>query len=209
MAVAITLSPFAVIPAIVLLLTARPRATAGAFLAGWALGVATVTAVAVVAADLIDGSGASPRWVAWARVALGLALLGLGIGRWRARGDAAGTPAWLQGVQSATPARAFVLGVMLSAANPKVLMLALAGGLAIGSTFEAAPPELLGVLAFTAVSSISVGLPLLAFLALRDRAMGVLTRLRAWLEANAGAVMAVVLIVLGAALLASGVAKLA
>ena len=38
MAVAIALSPFAIIPAIVLLLTPRPREAAGAFLAGWVLG---------------------------------------------------------------------------------------------------------------------------------------------------------------------------
>ena len=42
MAVAIALSPFAIIPAIVLLLTPRPREAAGAFLAGWVLGVALV-----------------------------------------------------------------------------------------------------------------------------------------------------------------------
>ena len=208
MAVAIALSPFAIIPAIVLLLTARPRAAAGAFLAGWALGVAVVTGVAVAAADLVEAYGASPRWVVWARVVLGAALVVLGVMRWRARDPGGQPPAWLQGVQSATPPRAFVLGLTLSAANPKVLLLAIAGGIAIGSGMTGLGQEVLAVLAFTAVSSLSVALPWLAFIAARERALPVLAGLRRWLETNADAVMAGVLLVLGVALLAKGVAAL-
>lgn len=205
MAVAIALSPFAIIPAIVLLLTPRPRAAAGAFLAGWMLGVALVTGVAVAAADLVDAYGASPRWVVWARIALGAALVVLGVLRWRRRDPAGTPPAWLQGVQSATPARAGVLGLTLSAANPKVLLLAIAGGIAIGTTASGLWHEVLGVLAFAAVSSLSVALPWLAFLAAPGPALRALGGLRRWLEANADAVMAAVLLVLGLALLAKGI----
>ena len=91
-AVAIALSPFALIPAIVLLLTPRPRAAAGAFLAGWALGVGLVTALAVAAADLVDAHGASPAWVDRVRMLLGAALVVLGIVRWRRRGGPAPSP---------------------------------------------------------------------------------------------------------------------
>ena len=64
--------------------------------------------------------------------------------------------------------------------------------------------EALGVFAFTAVASLGVALPWLAFLAAPERAMPLLARLRAWLEANADAVMAGVLLVLGVLLLAKG-----
>lgn len=201
-AVAIALSPFALIPAIVLLLTPRPRAAAGAFLAGWALGVGLVTALAVAAADLVDAHGASPAWVDRVRMLLGAALVVLGIVRWRRRGGPA--PAWLQGVQAATPRRALVLGLALSVANPKVLLLAVAGGIVIGASATGLVQEALGVFAFTAVASLGVALPWLAFLAAPERAMPLLARLRAWLEANADAVMAGVLLVLGVLLLAKG-----
>ena len=201
-AVAIALSPFALIPAIVLLLTPRPRAAAGAFLAGWALGVGLVTALAVAAADLIDAYGASPAWVDRVRMLLGAALVVLGIVRWRRRGGPA--PAWLQGVKTATPRRALVLGLALSVANPKVLLLAVAGGIVIGASATGLVQEALGVFAFTAVASLGVALPWLAFLAAPERAMLLLARLRAWLEANADAVMAGVLLVLGVLLLAKG-----
>lgn len=205
MAVVIALSPFAIIPAIVLLLTPRPRAAAGAFLGGWALGVGLVTGAAVVAADLVDAYGTSPRWVEWTRLVLGAALVVLGALRWRGR-DAGGTPpAWLSGVKSATPRRALALGLTLSVANPKVLLLAVAGGIAIGAGAAGVAREVLGVVLFTAVSSLGVALPWFAFLAAPGPAMRMLERLRRWLEANADAVMAVVLMALGLALLAKGV----
>ena len=161
-----------------------------------------VVALAVAAADLVDAHGASPAWVDRVRMLLGAALVVLGIVRWRRRGGPA--PAWLQGVKTATPRRALVLGLALSVANPKVLLLAVAGGIVIGASATGLVQEALGVFAFTAVASLGVALPWLAFLAAPERAMPLLARLRAWLEANADAVMAGVLLVLGVLLLAKG-----
>lgn len=204
MAVAIALTPFAIIPAVVLLLTPRPRATAGAFLAGWALGVAMATGLAMVAADLVDAYASSPRWVPWAKLVLGVALARLGIARWRSRHQARATPAWLQGVRSATPRHAFGLGLLVSAANPKVLVLAFAGGIILAAAADTWLPSLLAALVFTAVSSLGVALPWLAFLVSGGRAVPVLAQLRTWLETHAAALMAVVFIILGVALAASG-----
>ncbi|MBN8224860.1 MAG: GAP family protein [Xanthomonadales bacterium] len=199
MAVAIALSPFAIIPAIVLLLTPRPRAAASAFLAGWWLGVALVAGLAVAIVDASHGADAPARWRAWAGLLLGGALLVLGAMRWRARGRGA-TPAWLQGVQSATPRHALLLGLTLSAANPKVLLLAVAGGVAIGAGDMGPLRQASGVFGFALASSLSVALPLSAFMIAPGKAMPLLARLREWLEANADAVMAAVFLALGAAL---------
>ena len=92
----------------------------------------------------------------------------------------------------------------MSAANPKVLVLAFAGGITLAAAADTLPPALLAALAFTAVSSLGVALPWLSFLVSGARAVPVLARVRAWLEANAAALMAVVFIVLGVALAASG-----
>lgn len=202
-AVAIALSPFAIIPAIVALLTPRPLAAAGASLAGWAVGIALVSGLTLATSDLIELSGGPVRWRTWAALLLGTALLLLGILRWRRRHQGGPPPVWLQEVRSATPRRALLFGLALSVANPKVLLLAIAGGLAIAAS---APPgrlqEVTSVLAFTLVASLSVALPWLAFLLARERAVPRLDRLRHWLEVNANAVMAVVFVVLGGALLA-------
>ena len=203
MAVAIALSPFAIIPAIVLLLTPRPRPTAGAFLVGWVLGVALVVILAVAVLDLRDAYAATPRWAAWARLLLGATFLVLAIVRWGRRGGPA--PAWLQSVQTATPWHALGLGLTLSVANPKVMLLAVAGGGAIASAIPAHMQQALAVLAFTGVSSLGVALPWFAFLAAEEQAMPLLVRLRTWLEANADAVLAIVLGVLGTLLVVEGI----
>ena len=205
MAMAIALSPFAIIPAIVLLLTPRPRAAGGAFLLGWLLGVGIASGITVATAlPASDATGPS-AWVAWARLALGATLLVLGIVRWRGRSRAGASPAWLQGIQDATPWRALGLGLMLSLANPKVLLLAIAGGLAIGAAGDGWLHGLSRVLAFTLLASTSVAAPWLAFLVAPDRAMPVLDRLRAWLQAHANAIMAVVFVALGLLLLGESI----
>jgi threonine/homoserine/homoserine lactone efflux protein len=208
MAVAIALTPFAIVPAVVLLLTPRPRATAGAFLAGWASGVALATGVAMAVADLVDAYAASTCWVPWAKLVLGVALVAVGIARWRSRRQTRAMPAWLRGVHSATPRHAFGLGLLASAANPKVLVLAFAGGATLAATADSLLPALLAVLVFTAVSSIGVATPWLAFLVSGGRAVRVLAHARAWLEANAAALMAIIFIVLGIALAIGGASGL-
>jgi len=129
-------------------------------------------------------------------------LLVLAIVRWGRRGGPA--PAWLQSVQTATPWHALGLGLTLSVANPKVMLLAVAGGGAIASAIPA-HMQALAVLAFTGVSSLGVALPWFAFLAAEEQAMPLLVRLRTWLEANADAVLAIVLGVLGTLLVVEGI----
>jgi len=77
-ALGIALSPFPVIPAIMLLFTGRPRATAAGFLLGWSVGVSAVVVVSVLVADLIEFSDTPATWISWVRVLLGAMLLAYG-----------------------------------------------------------------------------------------------------------------------------------
>jgi hypothetical protein len=130
-ALAIALSPFGVIVAILLLFTPRPRAAGGAFLAGWAVGIAVAAGVFVALASVVELSDEPPSWASWARLGLGVVLLLVGARLWLRRAGKA-EPAWLRSLAGITPARALRLGLLLSA-NPKTLLLAVAGGLAIGA----------------------------------------------------------------------------
>ena len=75
----VALSPITVIPAVLVLQAPRPRPTGLAFLAGWAVGLAVVTAVCVQASHLLGGAHhdhkSPPEWASWLRVVLGAALL--------------------------------------------------------------------------------------------------------------------------------------
>jgi threonine/homoserine/homoserine lactone efflux protein len=203
-AVAIALSPFAVIPAILVLFSPRPRPTAAAFLSGWALGVGSATAIAVLLADLVELTDSTPTWVAWARIGLGVALVLYGSRSWLTRHGDAEPPGWMRSLQDAQPRRAIGLGLVLSSANPKVLLLAVAGGLAIGTDGPDAAAELVAVVVFTAVASSTVAAPLLGYLAAGERALPLMERANAWLERHNRAVVAVVLLVIGLLLVASG-----
>jgi threonine/homoserine/homoserine lactone efflux protein len=202
LALAIAASPFAIMPAIMLLLTPRPRLTAGSFLAAWFLGVGTAAAAAVGFADVAEEYSPSPAWVAWVRIVLALVIGALAVRTWLGRGKGKGQPAWMAAMSSAGPRKAFGLGFVLSLANPKVLALAIAGGAAIGAQPIAYTREVLHVLAFTAVASATVALPLVAHLIAGERALPVLERMQLWLDRHSAAITAVVL---GAIAVALGV----
>ncbi|WP_019739532.1 GAP family protein, partial [Mycobacterium avium] len=68
----ISLSPLTVIPAVLVLQAPRPRPSSLAFLGGWLLSLAALTALAVAASHLLGGLDRSPpRWSSWLGGGLG------------------------------------------------------------------------------------------------------------------------------------------
>ena len=208
LAVAIALSPLTVIPSILLLFTERPRATAATFLAGWLFGLALILTGSSALASRIDTDGPTPTWLSWARIGLGALLLVLALRRWRTRHAVTESPRWLQAIGGMSPARALGLGIVLSVANPKVLLLAVAAGLGLGSAGLPPGQVVAGALITAIVASITVMLPLLAYLVLGQRAIAPLTRARDWLERYNATVMSAVFAVLGIIVLAEGISGL-
>jgi len=208
LAVGIAASPFPIIPAILLLFTTRPIATSTSFLAGWATGIAIATTVFVVMAEIVDTREDTPTWVAWTRVALGSALIALAIQRWLTRGKSKPVPAWMATLQTAGPAKAARLGVVLSAANPKILLLTAAAGLSIGSDGNSGAEVAVWVLAFTVLASSTVAAPMLLRLLLGLRILQPLSVARDWLQTNNAAVMAIVFAVIGVVVVTEGISGL-
>ncbi|MFF0292210.1 GAP family protein [Kitasatospora sp. NPDC004614] len=66
----------------------------------------------------------------------------------------------------------------------------------------------MAVVVFTLIAASTVAVPVIGYLAARDRMAGPLERLRGWLEQNNVVVMSVVLLVIGAALLGRGIGGL-
>jgi threonine/homoserine/homoserine lactone efflux protein len=208
LALAIAASPFPIIPAILFLFTPRARATSIGFLIGWMIGIITVTVAFAALASVIDPGDETPTWASWARIGLGVLLVVLGVRQWRQKNEKSATPAWMQSIEDATPGQALRLGLLLSAANPKIVLLAAASGLAIGSADLTTAGVVGAVAMFTAVAASTVALPLLLHAFLGDRMLGPLGRAKDWLKANNAVVMAWVLMVIGVALSANGVGGL-
>jgi Sap, sulfolipid-1-addressing protein len=201
----IALSPLTVIPAVLVLHAPRPRPASLAFLAGWVLGLVALTAVFIGASDLLGGlQQAPPRWASWLRVVLGSALIVFGIYSWLIRHRHTKTPAWLRSFSKLTPLRAGVTGAVL-AIRPEVLILSATAGLAIGTGGLGAAGGWMCGAVFVVVSASTVAIPILGYLGAGDRLDDALERLKVWMEENHGAMMAVILVVIGLIVVYNGI----
>ncbi len=208
LAIGIAASPFPIIPVILLLFTARPLAASGAFLAGWVLGIAAATAVFIGLASVVEVFDEPPSWASWARIALGAVLLAWGARQWLTRHNSDEAPAWMRSIEDSTPAEAARLGLLLSAANPKIVLLAAAAGLVIGAADLSSSGTVGAAAVFTVVAASTVAVPVLLYAVFGERVLGPLASMRDWLRANNAAVMAVVILVIGALLVARGITGL-
>jgi len=202
----IALSPITVIPAVLVLHAPRPRPASLAFLGGWLLGMAALTAAFVGVSDLLGGLHQTPpTWASWVRVVLGLALIGFGVWRWLTRHRQGETPAWMRSFSKLTPRRAGVTGAVLVLVRLEVLVLCAAAGLAIGTGGLGVAAGWITGAVFVAVSSSTVAIPILAYVGAGDRLDDALERLKAWMEENHAGMLAVILVLIGLLVLYNGI----
>ncbi|MEB3984347.1 GAP family protein [Mycobacterium sp. 663a-19] len=202
----VALSPITVIPAVLVLQAPRPRPSGLAFLGGWVLALAAVTALSVGASGLLGGlDKAPPRWASWLRVVLGSALILYGIYQWLTRRRHTESPAWMRSFATITPRRAAITGAALVVIRPDVLLICVPAGLAIGgSGLEIAGVWIAGVI-FLAVAASTVAAPILAYAVAGHRLDDALARLKDWMDRNTAALMAAVLVVIGLLVLYHGI----
>lgn len=205
LALVVALSPFSIIPGILVLHTPRPRPTSLAFLAGWTLGIAGVTAAFVGAADLAHGLGSQPASAPYVRIAIGIGLICWALYRWVTRKRSTENPRWLTAMTTIGPRRAFLTAATLTVANPKVLLMSAAAGMAIGTSSLRTEGAWVAVATFTVLAASTVAAPVLAFQIAGDRFDGPLSRLKNWMEQNHAALIAAILFLIGAALLYKGI----
>ncbi|MCW2687718.1 MAG: hypothetical protein JWR37_2608 [Mycobacterium sp.] len=205
LALVVALSPLSIIPAVLVLHTPRPKPTGFAFLAGWLVGLAALTAIFVVVSSLLGGLDKAPRWASWLRIVVGVALIVFGISRWLTRKRSDHSPAWLRSLTTIGPGRALVTAAALVVINPKVLFICAAAGLAIGSAGLGSTGAWIAVLYYVAVAASTVAIPVLAVAVSGDRLDGPLARLKDWMEKHNAALVAVILVVIGLLVLYKGI----
>lgn len=209
-AAAVALSPIPIIAVVVVLSTPRARTTGPAFALGWIAGLTAVSAVVV----LLAGGADDPHRVAstglnWLQVAIGVVFLVMAAKQWRKRpkdGAPPDEPKWMSTIDSLRPARAFVLGVALSGANPKNLALTLAAAASIAQADLGQKDTVTAVAVFVALGSLTVAGSVLFYLVAPGRAVGPLAGLKKFMTDNSAVIMMVVLLLIGAKLLGDGLA---
>ncbi|MBV9091639.1 MAG: GAP family protein [Mycobacteriaceae bacterium] len=205
LALVISLSPLSIIPAVLVLHSPRPRPAGLAYLFGWLLAIAVLTAIFVEVSGLLGGFHNPPRWASWLRIVVGAALIVFGIFRLLTRHRSAHSPAWMRRISDTTPVKAGATAAVLAVANPKVLFICVAAGLAIGTEGLGPLRSWLALLWFVLVAGSSVALPILAYAVFSDRLDDALARLKDWMEKQHAVLVAIIFIVIGLLVLYKGI----
>jgi threonine/homoserine/homoserine lactone efflux protein len=211
-AVGIAISPVPIAAVILMLFSDRARINGSAFVVAWIVGLAAVTTLVSLLPGLESDSGGPSTTAGWVKLGLGALLIVAGLAKWRSRpgpDEHPDAPAWMQRIDTLRPAAASGLGFLLSALNPKNLLLAAAAGVTIAAA-DLATAQTVGLIAaFTAIASVTVGAPVVAYLVAGNRLDARLDATKSWLIDNNSTVMAVLIVVFGVSLLGDGIEILA
>ncbi|MGQ5654555.1 GAP family protein [Streptomyces sp. EKR5.2] len=214
LAAGVAVSPLPIVAIILLLATPRGRLNGSLFACGWLLGLALLGASMLA----VGGSGGASAkkhpaaWVGVLKLVLGVLLALFAVRQWRRRpADAAQArlPKWMSALDRLTPLKALGLGLLLSAANAKNAPLTLAAGASISSAGIPVPQQIGTLVVFVVIASLGVLAPPAVFLAMGERAQGVLGTWRDRAVRHNAAVMAALFFVLGLKLLGDGIGILA
>jgi hypothetical protein len=209
-AIGVMVSPLPIVAVVLMLLSNNAKANAFAFVLTWLVAIALLTGIVAFLADASSGADATPPvWVSVVKIALGAGLLLLSVKNWRERpgeGQEPPAPKWMAALDGFTPVKAAGLSVVLADVNPKNLLLVVAGGAAIASgAAGSTSAKVTATIVFAVVASLGVAAPVVIYLAMGDRASAILQNLRTWLVHNNTAIMAVLLLVLGAKMVGDGI----
>ncbi|MFE6965078.1 GAP family protein [Agromyces sp. NPDC057679] len=210
LALGVAISPIPIIAAILMLLSPKAKGTSVGFLLGWVFGIIVAVVLFTLLASIIPESDpdASKPISGVIKILLGLGLLFLALKQWRSRpapGEEPELPKWMSAIDRMTAGKALGLGFLLSAVNPKNLLMAAGAGVVIGSAGLAVGDQTVAVVVFVLIAACSVAIPVIGYLLASKRMAGPLESLRGWLVHNNATVMAVLLLVIGVVMVGKGI----
>ncbi len=167
---------------------------------------------------LLISSGASAStdkgpatWVGVLKLVLGALLLLFSSRQWRSRPSGDDQPQlrkWMRTIDRFSAGRATAMGAALAAVNPKNGLLTIGAGAAIAQTGIGGGEQAVALAVFIIFASLGVAAPVGIYFALGERSAKLLAGLKDWLGAHNAAIMAVLLLVLGAKLIGDGISIL-
>ena len=207
-AVGVALNPIAIVAAILMAGSPRPRLNGLSFALGWTVGLVLVmVAPALLMHDRVVRFNRDPRPIVGAiDLAAGVAVLGMAAWAFlrKERPAGEGGPRWLGRVASFEPWQAAGLGAFLAAASLKNLTLLGNAGARLGALDLQGLGLSLTTLGFLLACSVGIVAPLAMSLLGGDGERQRLDRLRDWLLAHMNRLTAVVLLPVGLSMLQSG-----
>ncbi|MFD4461212.1 GAP family protein [Nocardia sp. NPDC058480] len=208
LAVGVAVSPIPIIAAILMILSKNAGGAAKGFAVGWVAGILIVTGVMTLLAGMLGGTDREPSTGASVvKIILGVALVVLAVIQWQERSQTE-VPGWMKAIDTLTPVKALGLGALLSGVNPKNLLLCVSAGVVIGAGGLGAGGDLVAIVVFTALASVTVLAVVIGYMLAADKLGPMLDSLREWLQLNNHAVMAIVLLIMGSVVVGKGIGGL-
>ena len=210
-AVAVAISPLAIVAVILMATAGKGRSNGTAFILGCYVFMIVFVGVLVLAGRALgaEDSRSVPRLlVDGIEIVLGLALLYMAVRQWRQRGSTH-TPAWMDRLDGLSLWQAFVVGVLLAGPlSPKDLPLLIAAGGRISQTDLPVEQIVAVILIFAAIGITAVAIPWLVSVIAPGKAVATLSGPRTWLVQNHAVIVTVLFVLLGFKLIGSGLADL-
>jgi threonine/homoserine/homoserine lactone efflux protein len=212
--VGVSLSPIPIIAVVLMLGTANGRTNGPAFLAGWVSGLAVAGTILLLAASggSASSNGAPADWISIVKIFVGVLLLALALRQWRGRPRADAEPelpGWMKKIDTFTPPKSAGMGVLLSAVNPKNLLLIVGAAAAIAQTGTSTGDQAVALAVFVILGTIGPGIPVGIYFLMGERAADILNRLRGWMARENATIMAVLCLIIGAKLIGDAISALA
>jgi threonine/homoserine/homoserine lactone efflux protein len=211
-AVGVALSPVPIVAVILMLGTPRGHTNGPAFAVGWVVGLTAVTVLVLwLAGGSDDADSGTSTVVDLVKLFFGLVLLVVAVQQWRSRprpGQEPEMPGWMSALDRFTWGRSLGLGAVLSGVNPKNLALAVAAGAGIAQGGLSADGDIVAVVVFVVLGSLTVAGPVLASVIWGERVRGPLESAKQFMAADNAVIMAMVCLVLAAKLVGSSIAGL-
>jgi threonine/homoserine/homoserine lactone efflux protein len=210
LAIAVAVFPVPIIASVLIVGSDHGLAKGVAFVLAWCVGLAAVGALMLwlgSAADASEG-GEPSNWLSGLLLGLGLLALAAAVKQWLSRpgaGAEAPVPGWMRKVDDFTVAKAAGAGFLLTALNPKNILLAVAAAAEIAAVGLSAGQEIVAIAIFVLVASAGVLAPLVLALALGDRSRDLLDGLKGWMARHNAAIMAVLFLFIGAKLIGDAI----
>ena len=211
LALTIALSPLPLAALLLMLLAPGGFRAAAGFSIGWFVGVLLAATLLALLSSLLphDRAAGSSLLQVVVPLLLGIALIVLGIVQWHdrpSRGAEVPLPRWLSALDRLTPTRATIIGVGYAAFRPKNLVMAAAAGVVILGAHADPTEVVFSVAVFTALASITMLGPVVAYAFGGQAVRGKLARLREWLVRNMPLITVVTVLLLGVFLVLAGLA---
>jgi threonine/homoserine/homoserine lactone efflux protein len=160
-------------------------------------------------ANLQNDDGDESTVAAIMQLVLGLVLLFLAFKQWQGRpkeGETPEMPKWMATIDKVSPAAAFGLGILLSALNPKNLIITVGAATSIAQANLSTGQDIIVALIFIVIASVSIAGAVIWYLVAQERASATLTSVKDWMTVHNAEIMTVLFLILGAQFVGKGIA---